>query len=276
MPVALTNLNESLELCEKYPGSIADLITADNLYFYAGFTLSRGDLSQAKLLAEQSLALCQPLGDKFRIAEVHNSLGWIALWANDFETAGHWKETGIVVRREIGDKDGLAFDLAGAIAIPFSLGDYEKTKQLLTSAVEVSKETRNEFSLGLALIGFGTTYLFEDNFGRAADYFSQLITLAHEKSSTILKLLGIYYIALLLYKQGRYHTARQLNGAIEGLKQFQYAILYEIPIVHTARERYLQEAREALGETDFNATYAEGRALTLDQATAYALKALGQ
>jgi hypothetical protein len=181
-----------------------------------------------------------------------------------------------MIRREIGDKDGLAFDLTSIFVIPFSLGDYEKAKRMLTAAVEAGKETRKEFSLGLALMGFGITYLFEDNSGQAADYFSQLITLAYEKSNSALKILGIYYTALLLSKQNRYRPATQLNGAIEGSKYFQYTISYDIPIVRTARERHILEAREALGETDYNAAYAEGRAMTLDQATAYALKALGQ
>jgi hypothetical protein len=50
--------------------------------------------------------------------------------------------------------------------------------------------------------------------------------------------------------------------------------LHEIPIIQATREQYLLEARETLGEPDFNAAYAEGRTMTLDQATAYALKAL--
>jgi tetratricopeptide (TPR) repeat protein len=273
--VALPSLKESIELCKTYPGSIADLVTADNLNISGNLALNSGDLSRAKPLAEQSLALSQALGDKFRIAEVYTLLGSIALWASDFEAAGHWRERGIAIRKELGDKDGLAYELTINFGIPLSVGEYEKAKRMLTAAVEASKETRFEISLGLALMGFGVTYLFEGNFGQAVDYFSQLITLAHEKSNSVLKVLGIYYMALLLYKQNRYRTATQLNGAIEGLKYPQITN-YDIPIVHTVRERYILAAREALGETDYNLAYAEGGAMTLDQATTYALKALGQ
>jgi predicted ATPase len=273
---ALTSLNESLELCQTYPGSIADLITADNLYLSGILALTSGDLKQAKLLAEQSLVLYQVWGNKFGIAETHGLLGGIAYFAGDFETASHWRETGIVIRRELGDKDGLAFDLTNTVGIPFMQGDYEKVKRMLTAALKAGKETRNEFSAGLALAEFGVTYLFEDNLEQATDYFSQLITLAYEKSHAILKIFGVYYTALLLYKQNRYRTATQLTGAVERLKAYRVVILYDIPIARNARQQYLLEAREALGETKYNAAYAEGRALTLDQATALALKALGQ
>ena len=158
----------------------------------------------------------------------------------------------------------------------FSLGEYENVKQILTAAMEAGKETRNEFSSALALAGFGITYLFEDNLGQALDYFSQLVALAYETSDATLKTFGIYYLDLLLLKQKQYRTAIQLKGAIEELKAFYTVILYEIPIVNQARQQYLLEARETLGEADFNAAYAEGRAMILDQAIAYALKELGQ
>jgi non-specific serine/threonine protein kinase len=273
---ALTSLNESLELCKKYQGLTADLITADNLYLSGSLALMSGDLSQAKTLAEQGLALSHALGNKFRVAEAHSLLGGIAYFADDFETASQWRETGIVIRREIGDKDGLAYDLTNAVGIPFSLGDYENVKRMLTAAVEAGKETRNEFPLGLALGMFGVTYSFEDKLGQALDYFSQLITLAYEKSNAILKTLAINYLVLLLFKQKQYRAAIQLKGATEELKTYRIVALYEGPFIHNVRQQYLLEARETLGETDYNAAHAEGRAMTLDQATAYALKALGQ
>jgi tetratricopeptide (TPR) repeat protein len=272
----ITSLDESLELCKKYPGSSADVITADNLFSSGTLALTSGDLSSAKLLAEQCLALYQAWGNKFGVAQAHSLLSGIAFFAGDFETASHWWEAGIVIRRELGDKDGLAFDLTNSAAIPFSLGEYEKTKQMLTAAVEAGKETRNEFSLGLALGVLGLLYVFEGNWEQAADYFSQVITFAHEKSNPGLKTLGIYYLVLLLFKQKQYPTAIQLTGMIEGSKLYRTVILYDFPIIRNARQQYFLEAREALGETEYNVDYAEGRAMTLDQATAYALKALGQ
>jgi predicted ATPase/class 3 adenylate cyclase len=273
---ALTSLKESLELCEKYPGSTADLITADNLYLSGILSLLSGDLSQAKPLAEQSLALCQAWGNKFGVAEAHTLLGGIAFFAGDFETASHWRQIGIVLRRELGDKDGLAYDLTNNAGIPFSLRDYENVKRILTAAMEAGKETRNEFPLGLALGMFGIAYSFEDKLGQALDYFSQLITLAYEKSNTILKTLAIYYLVLLLFKQKQYRTAIQLKGAIEELKTYRVVALYDDPFTRNVRQQHLLEAREALGETDYNLAYAEGRPMTLDQAIAYALKELGQ
>ena len=267
---------ESLELCEKNQGPTSDLIIADNYYLYGSILRSNGNPGQAKLLAEKGLALYQAWGNKFGIAEMSIELFAIAFFSGDLEIARQWNEASIIIRKEIGDKDGLAYDLVLGAAIPFTLGDYENTKLLLTAALEAGKETRNEIPLGLTLGFLGITFLFENNLGRALDYFLQVVTFASEKSNAILKTFGIYHLVLLLFKQKQYRTAIRLNGAIEGLKAYRVVILYDIPIARNSRQQYLLEAREALGETDFNAAYAEGRAMTLDQATAYALKELGQ
>ena len=270
---ALSSLNESLKLCEKNPGRISDLITADNLFLQVGLDLVG---SQAKLIAEKGLALYQAWGNKFGIAEMSISFFGNAFWSGDLETASHWNEAGIALRKEIGDKDGLAFMLTMSAVIPLSQRDYESAKRRLMAALEACKDAPNKLSLGLALGYLGLTCFFEDNLGEAFDYFLQLVTLAYEKSHTSLKTLGLYYLALFLFSQKQYLTAVQIIGAWEGSKTYNITLLYDLPIVRHARQQYFLDAREALGENDFNAAYAEGRAMTLDQATAYALKELGQ
>ena len=271
-----TNLNESLKLCEQNPGQMSDLITADNLYLQGALDHGSVELSQEKLNAEKALALYQAWGNKFGIAEMSGSLFRIAFWSGDLETARHWNETGVLIRKELGDKDGLAYDLTIGVVIPLSRRDYEGTKRRLTAALEACKEAPNKFSLGLALGYFGTTCLFEDNTVQALDYFSQLVTLAYEKNSPNLKTFGIYCLALSLFKQKQYRTSIQLIGALEGLKIYKLILLYDFPIIHDTFKQYLLEARGTLSEADFNAALAEGRAMTLDQATAFALKELGQ
>ncbi len=210
----LNSVKESLELCEKNKGPVADLITADNFHFYSAFAHDSVDPRQAKLFAEKSLTLHQSLDNKFGIAEASIPLFYMALSSGDLESASRWNNTGIVIRKELGDKDGLAYHLTIGAMIPLSRHDYKSTKRMLAAAVEVCKEARNEFALGRALGYFGLTCLFEDNMGQAIDYFSQLVTLAHHKSNGLLKTLGIYYLVLFFSIQRRFPAALKLHGAI--------------------------------------------------------------
>ena len=274
---ALTSVNESLDLCKNHQGPVSDLITADNCYIYSTIAFRRGvDLGQAKLLVEKGLALYQALGNKFGIAEMSSALFGNAFFSGDLETASHWNEAAIRIRKELGDKDGLAYDLTIGAVIPLSRRDYKNTRRMLEEAVEACKETRYEFDLVLALGFLGITCLLEDNIAQALDYLLQVVTLAYEKSNTIFKTFSIYYLVLLLFAKKQYRTSVQLNGAMEGLKTYNIILIYDVPIIHDTLQRNLLEAREALGEVDFDAAHAEGRAMTLDQAIAYALKELGQ
>jgi predicted ATPase/class 3 adenylate cyclase len=273
---AMTSVSESLDLCKKYQGPISDLITADNFYIYSTIVFQRGgDLGQAKLIVEKGLALYQALGNKFGIAEMSSALFGNAFISGDLETASHWNEAAIHIRKELGDKDGLAYDLTLGAAIPLSRRDYNNTRRMLAAAVEACRETRYEFDLVLALGFLGVTCLFDDNVAQALDYFLQVVTLSYEKSNTIFKTLSIYYLVLLLLGKKQHRTTVQLNAAMEELKTYNIILIYDIPMVHDTLQQYLLEAREALGEVDFNAACAEGRAMTLDQAIAYALKELG-
>jgi len=277
MQTARTSVNESLDLCKKNQGSTSDLITADNYYIYSTINFIKGEnLEQEKLIVEKGLAIYQALGNKFGIAEMSSALFGNALLSGDLETASHWNEAAVRIRKELGDKDGLAYDLTLGAAIPLLRRDYKSAKQMLTAAVEACRETPYDFDLVLAFGNLGVTCLFDGNVAQALDYFLQVVTLAYEKSNTIFKTFSLYNLVLLLFTKKQYSTAVQLNGAMEGLKTYNIILIFDLPIVHDTLQRSLHEAREALGEAEYNAAYAEGRAMTLDQAIAYALKELGQ
>lgn len=64
--------------------------------------------------------------------------------------------------------------------------------------------------------------------------------------------------------------AAWLWGAAEALRQSIGA--REAPASRATRERLIAQAREQLGEAAFAAKWAEGRAMTMEQAVAYALE----
>jgi tetratricopeptide (TPR) repeat protein len=272
MAMAIECLQESVALVEKEKGPIAARIRADDLYISGILALAAQELSQVELLGHQCLEAYQACGSRFGMAEACIVLYSHAFDTGDLPAARHWNETGIALRKEIGDKDGLAFDLTMGSLVPFSLGDYQGAQRFLAEAVEAGKETYYEFSRGLALCFRGMTCLFEGDLRHSLDYFSQLAGLAAEASNPVLKGLTIYFLALLLLKLGQYRLALQLTGALEVSNRYEAVMLYENPVIHEAFQQYRLKAREALGEAEHNAAYAEGQLLSLDQAVSYGLQ----
>jgi hypothetical protein len=156
--------------------------------------------------------------------------------------------------------------------IPFSVADYEGAKRMLDEALVASQKTRYKYSLGLVLCLRGITCLFEGEPGQALDCFSQHAALADETSDTVLKTFNIYYLAWLLLKLRHYRLALQLIGTLEMSNRYHTVRIYETPLLRDIFQQYRQAARQALGEEEYNAAYAEGRLLSLDNAMTNGLR----
>lgn len=265
-------LQESDALVEKEHGPFAARIRADNLYISGILALAGQDLSRAELLGQQCLEAYRACGSRFGMAEACIVLFGSAFDSGDLEAARHWNEMGIALRIEVGDKDGLAFNLTMGSLIPFSLGDYQGAKRILADAVDASKDMFYKYNHGLALGFQGMNCLFEGDLRQSLDDFSQQAALADEASDPVLKGLTIYFLALLLLKLGQYRLALQLRGALEASNRYEAVMIYENPVTHNTLQQYRREAGDALGETEYNATIAEGRLLSLDQAVTHGLQ----
>ena len=87
-----------------------------------------------------------------------------------------------------------------------------------------------------------------------------------EQTSSLVGLAG------LALHDGEARRAAQLLGVVESaLKALNASIEAEVRLVHA---QTLMAARKQLGEKVFNATWAEGEKMTLEEAVAWALEAL--
>ncbi|MGE5373997.1 MAG: ATP-binding protein, partial [Bacteroidota bacterium] len=272
LPASRDSLQQSVVLVENEPGLLAARIRADDLFISGHLAIAGGDPSRAGLLGRQCLEAYKACGSPFGMAEACIVLYASASDAGDLEAARYWSETGIALRRKIGDKDGLAYDLTMGALVPFFQADYKGAKRMLAEAMQACRETRFRYSMGLALGLLGMTCLFADEPGQALDYFSQHAALAGETSDATLKTFNLYFLTWLFLKLGQYRPALQLIGTLEVSNLHRTATLYAGPALQEGFEQYRQEARQALGEAEYNAAYAEGRLLSLDSAIAQGLQ----
>jgi len=82
-----------------------------------------------------------------------------------------------------------------------------------------------------------------------------------EGSSGLYYLLGLFGNAIV---KGQYEHAARLEGAIEVAEE--KSRNYRSEFFHRVYDPQFATIREQLGETNFNALWAEGRELTLEQA----------
>src|SRR5206468_2248739 len=76
-----------------------------------GLAWQQGDYEAARALHQESLAIKRELGDKGGIAASVNNLGLVADSQGDFASARALYEESLALRRELGDKWGISYAL---------------------------------------------------------------------------------------------------------------------------------------------------------------------
>ena len=264
---------KSLTLCEKLEGKDGISLLAECYVYIGQFAHYSGELDQAKTLAEKSLALYQRSGDRFGIAEVQvNLLLLIALHSGQIEAAVSLNESNLAIRKELGDLEGIAYGVSLEGNLATHQGNYQRAEKSYMVAIEASHEARSVYVLGWSLAELGIVYLIRGEIEQACEYFLQVVNLAQEKWFPFLKALGLCLLALYSFEQKQFRKFIQLNG----FNHLLVAYLYYRPWLQMILQKNIAIAREELGEEDFYRAEAEGKAMTLDQALAYALEGINE
>jgi hypothetical protein len=97
-------------------------------------TGAQGDLPQAQLLLEESLALARGLGDRHGIAEALRQLGQAAAARGDSAAAGRCYRESLALYREIGAARMAPFGLEGLAGVACAQSQPERAARLLGAA----------------------------------------------------------------------------------------------------------------------------------------------
>jgi tetratricopeptide (TPR) repeat protein len=273
---AILCAKESLALCEKMVGMEGVSLRAGCFLSFGAFALFGGDLTQAKSLAEKGLELYQVSGDKFGIAEVQTSvLIGVALRSDELETAQKVSELNLAIRRELGDRDGTAYALWVGGIVAIHQGDYERASKMFLTAIEASYEAKSDYMLGISFGNLGVAYLFKGEMDQARECYLRVAKLAQEKWNSDLKALSICWFALYCFEHKQLRKFIQLHSFL-ARDNLLFIYLYLVPIMQTILQKNIAVARAELSEADFDRAEANGKAMTLDQALAYALEGVNE
>ena len=106
---------------------------------------------------------------------------------------------------------------------------------------------------------------------RAGRYFRDALELTFEVSDRTNAAFSLQGLAAVAEARGELHYAARLLGAAGALLEATGAYLYA-QVDHEADQRVVGAVREELGERAWKGAQDEGRAMTFEEAVAYALK----
>jgi len=304
---AILDLNETDRSNIQHPTSNI-VLRATALYRGAFLAQSQGDYAGAAALGEESLALFHSLGDSRGIAWAHYVLGIIVLMQGGYAGAVAHYEVSLALFRDAGDTRGLAWalndlasvavlqgDYAGAaarfeksLALFRSLGDTRDIASCLNNLGEVAKAqgdyasaaARFEESLALfrslndlpgvsmALQGLGYVTQAQGNYAQAKTLLEASLNLYQKAGSKYGIALCLTGLAAVAAAEGQPVRAARLFGAAEAQDDQIGAFLVLAERATYDRSRAALRAR--LDAATFAAAWAEGHAITPEQAIAAA------
>ncbi len=269
-----------------------------------------GDYMEARPLYEESLAAFQDLGDKWGMASSLGNLGAIATKQGDHALAYSRYEQALEIFREVGDKWRISRLLLSMAVVYFEQVDYTRVRALLRESRGICQELGDKRTLAIVLNYLGELARAEGDYAAALSSYEESLMIGRElggKLNTAVVLHNLGHVALhqgdagqavslfteslvLFQKQGdkpriawclaglagvsaelrQPERAARLFGAAEGLLESMGARLD--PADRIEYERNMAATHAQLGEAMWEIAWEEGRAMSMEQAIAYALQ----
>ncbi len=142
---------------------------------------------------------------------------------------------------------------------------------LLEESQSLLRRLGNKPTLAETLLNLGETVLRQGDGARAAAIYKEGLALAAEVGSKTIVAGCLEGLAEVAMVRGQQDRASRLRGAEEALSEAIGSPPAHSDRFHPDREGMLAAARSRLGKEAFEAAWAEGRAMTPEQAVEYAM-----
>jgi predicted ATPase/class 3 adenylate cyclase len=272
------------------------------------YTAVLGEYQQGEALLQAGLEMAREVDDKNEMRHALYCLTAMNCWRSDWAQMHHYAEQHMVISREMDEKDGICralwqlgesawrsgdtetgrklheqcLEMARQEEFPLVLvcsldslaelawlsGDKARAKACYTESAQIKRQMGWRAGLAWTLNALGQLLLQEGDYLAPNTLAEECLTIYRELKS----LRGLVYCLAAFASTagitGKDKRAACLFGAVEAatetldLKMGDMGRMTYDPIIAAVRER--------LGEASFDAAWAEGREMTLEQAIAYA------
>lgn len=237
----------------------------------AGFIAIFQNDPHAMALLEEGLALSRESEDESGLAYSVSSLGHAVAHAGDHDRLATLCDEAELLLGKPLDLRAKAHLLLFLGVAAMSQGNPTLVSVHISESLDLFRELEDIRHVAMSLGVAGISALDEGDFERAAELFEedmQLLRELRDKAGIVYGLLGMAGVSAL---RGHPARASKLWGASEVLRE-----TFGLPLTSMVRDHYdhdglLATARAGLDKAAFDAAWAEGRAMSPEQAIEYAL-----
>jgi predicted ATPase/class 3 adenylate cyclase len=232
----------------------------------------QGDFHRTEVLFGEALERFRVLSDRWGIAWSLGNLGHIKLVAGDLAGAETLYNQSLELSRLQGDQMGIAWSLGNLGHLAISRGDFDAARVSYEERLALYRRLESPDNVPYALGPLAELARRQGDYGQAHAAYQEILTQARLVRDRRRVASGLEGLAVLARAQEDPRRSAVLFGAAEAARAAIGASTR--PVQVSLRQIYDQEVstvRHMLGPEVFEAAWAEGRAMTLEQAVAYAL-----
>jgi predicted ATPase/class 3 adenylate cyclase len=264
-------LEAAVRLSESVEAATADSATRAKLLSEAGtFAFFRTDFDHAIVLHGEALEFYRQVGDDSGVAFALMCLGAQHMEKGDHERAAPFLEEALALSRTIGDKRNTAGTLHNLGEVERQRGNYEQAKALGMESMALWREIKDDWKLSMVVGWVGLLEVWSGDVpGLAEGFLKEALALERELGNWAYGAYCLESFAGLAGATGQGARAARLWGAAEALRTNIGA-----PLPLDARPLYepsMAAARALLGEAAWEAAFAQGKAMSAEEAAEYAL-----
>jgi len=228
--------------------------------------LYQGDDARARVLLEESLA--QAAGSAYDRSAALHDLAALALGQCDYERATALFEESLALDREREDAAGIATTLDSLGELAHLRGDDTRARALCEESLALSRRHGITWSIASALVNLGRVARARGDTGQALALYQESLGLTRTEGDRQWLAATLEGVAAVAATGGQPGRAARLLGAAAAARAAAGTPLW-LPD-RADHDRTMAAARAALGDDAFAAAWAEGQALSPEQAVAEA------
>ncbi|MGC4044295.1 MAG: tetratricopeptide repeat protein [Armatimonas sp.] len=231
---------------------------------------AQGEYAMARAYLDESLVILVEIEDRNGYAWSLTTLGNMVHAQGDYGAARAFLEQGLTIRRDIGDRYGMPYSLNSLGDAYCALGNYASARDCQEESLALFQEFADKYGMAQALHSLGDVASAEGDYRAARARYEESLVIKREigdRSGMVYSLEAFAGLAVV-------ESALERAAALWGVGEAQRENL-GLPIPPSMREPYnraVAGARETLGNEVFSGVWAQGRAMTMEQAAALALK----
>jgi len=170
----------------------------------------QGKIEDAENLYHESLEIKRQLGDKQGIAYSLINLGIIYEDQGKYEDAEKLIQESLEIQRQLGDKKGIAASLYNLGNLYKGQGKYEDAEKLIQESLEIKRQLGDKRGIAYSLNNLGNLYKEQGKYEEAEKLIQESLEIQRQLENKQGIVYSMHCLGILYNKRGKYEDAEEL------------------------------------------------------------------